>query len=55
MQRLLKVESLGFVGAVPKCTKKWADCCVSFPECQIATFWVGKASWAQPKRFKYSN
>ncbi len=51
----LWVESVGFVRAVPERTRKWAYCWVSFPECQIATFWVVKASWVQPKRQKHSN
>ncbi len=51
----LKVESVGFVRAVPERTRKWVNCWVSFPECQIETFWIGKVSWAQPRRQKHSN
>ncbi len=55
MQRLLnlKVESVEFVRADLKRTRKWVDCWVSFSECQTETRCVGKASWA--KRQKHSN
>ena len=38
----LKVESVGFVWKI-------ADCWVSFPRCQIPTFWVCKAPRAETK------
>ncbi len=57
IQRLLKlqVELVGFVRVGPEHTRKLADCRVSFPECQLPTFWVDKASSAKPKKQKHSN
>ena len=45
----LKVESVGFVPALLKCTSKIVDRWVSYPGCQMAIFWVGKASWDAKK------